>query len=135
MKRDKRCCVLFTSGAAANLVTPGCASPGATKHAISSFGEAMYYELKKNVDVTVWEPLCVSTSIHVEAPPGLATLDAKQAVSDVFNRLGDRKTHGSFRFALMMPLMSAIDSEAMLNEIEKKKDMYDQAMEKKEKEA
>ena len=49
----------------------------ATKSMISNYGESVHYELKSNIDVTVWEPLCVSTSIHVEAPPGLATLDAK----------------------------------------------------------
>ena len=59
----------------------------------------MHFELKKNVDVTVWEPGYVASNIHYDAPPGYLTLSSKKAVSDIFSQFGTRKTHGSLLFA------------------------------------
>ena len=52
------------------MIAPGFASYAATKHAVSCFGEAMFFELKRNIDVTVWEPGYIESNIHLEAPPG-----------------------------------------------------------------
>ena len=98
MKRDQRCGVLFTSSLAASGVFSGMASYSATKRAISCFGEAMHWELKENVDVTVWEPAYTESNIHIEKPPAMFTLPTKTAVRDVFNKFGERKTRGSLRF-------------------------------------
>ena len=134
MSREKRCGVLFTSSAAAHMISPGFASYSATKHAVSCFGEAMFWELKRNIDVTVWEPGYIESNIHLEKPPGLLTLTAKQAVSDIFNKFGIRKTYGSLIFA-MMPTMSADMGGVMKKEVDKKQDFFNQRMEEKEKEA
>ena len=106
MSRDKRCCVLFASNASANLITPGFASISAIPRAISCFGEAMFFELKKNVDVTVWEPLgAIKSESNLIPPPDSICLTEKQAVSDIFDKIGVRKTHGSLMFAMLMPFM------------------------------
>ena len=97
--RDKRSAVLITSSIAAKCVFAGSQAYSATKSLISNFGESVHYELKKNVDVTVWEPGYVHSNIHVEAPPGFATLETPKAVSDILACLGkDRNTRGSLLF-------------------------------------
>ena len=134
LARDQRCGVLFTSSIAAHTVAPSFASYAATKHAISCFGEAMHFELKKNVDVTVWEPGYVESNIHLEKPPGPLTLTAKKAVGDMLTKFGVRKTYGSLTFA-MMPHGSADWGDAMIKAVEPKKELYKELMAKKEEEA
>ena len=134
LARDQRCGVVFTSSVAAHTVAPTFASYAATKHAISCFGEAMHFELKKNVDVTVWEPGYVESNIHLEKPPGFMTLTAKQAVGDMFAKFGVRKTYGSLIFA-MMPHGSADMGDMMIKAVEPKKELYKELMAKKEEEA
>ena len=134
LARDQRCGVLFTSSVAAHTVAPTFASYAATKHAISCFGEAMHFELKKNVDVTVWEPGYVESNIHLEKPPGFMTLTAKQAVGDMLSKFGVRKTYGSLMFA-MMPHGSADMGDMMIKAVEPKKELYKELMAKKEEEA
>ena len=56
LSRDKRGAVLLTSSITATMQMPGIAAYSATKAAVSNFGEAIHYELKRKVDVTVWEP-------------------------------------------------------------------------------
>ena len=73
------------------MIAPGFASYAATKHAVSCFGEAMFFELKRNIDVTVWEPGYIESNIHLETPPGFLTLTAKDAVNDIFNKFGIRR--------------------------------------------
>ena len=99
MKRDQRCAVLITSSLAAGILLPGISSYSATKAAVSNFGESLYFELAKNVDVTVWEPGYVHSNIHLEEPPSLLTLSAENAVSDVLKDLGKKRTtKGSLTF-------------------------------------
>ena len=88
------------------MIAPEFASHSATKHAVSCFGEAMFFELKRNIDVTVQEPGYIESNIRLEAPPGFLTLTAKDAVNDIFNKFGLRKTYGSLRFAFT-PTMPA----------------------------
>ena len=71
---------------------------GATKIAISNFGEALHYELKQNVDVLVWEAGYIHSNIHRDPPPKLLTLNTDKAVSDVLSKLGKEKnTKGSLK--------------------------------------
>ena len=134
MSRDKRCGVLFTSSIDAHGIEPGVASYGATKHAVSCFGEAMHFELKRNIDVTVWEPGFMESNFHFEKPPDSLTLTAKEAVNDIFNKFGIRKTYGSLTFAFM-PNLPADYGDMMKTEVDKKQDFFNQRMEEKEKEA
>ena len=123
LARDQRCGVLFTSSIAAHTVNPTFASYAATKHAISCFGEAMHFELKKNVDVTVWEPGFVETNIHLDKPPGCVTLTAKKSVEDILKKFGVRKTYGSLTFA-MMPSGSADMGGLMMKAVEPKQEFF-----------
>ena len=38
---------------------------------VSNFGESISYELKENVDVTVWEPGEIKTAIHLKDRGGI----------------------------------------------------------------
>ena len=101
LDRDKRVAVLFTSSMAANLFMSGNSNYSATKAMISNYAESIHYELKANIDVTVWEPGMVHSNIHLKDPPGLLTIETKKAVRDILNCLGkDRKTRGSLFFIL-----------------------------------
>ena len=62
------------------------------------------------------------------------TLSAKRAVGDVLAKFGTRRTHGSLTFGLM-PHGSADYGGLMMKEVNKKKQVYDSAMDKKEQEA
>ena len=134
LARDKRCGIIFTSSVAAYAVAPGFASYSATKHAISNFGEGLYFELKKNVDVTVWEPGYVESNIHLESPPGFMTLTAKKAVGDAFNKFGARKTYGSLTFA-MMPHGGADWGDVGLKMVTDKQGEFNILMDEKDKKA
>ena len=104
--RDKRAAVLITSSMAAKIVFAGAQSYSATKAMVSNFGESIHYELKSNVDVTVWEPGMVHSHIHLEQPPGWLTLETSKAVSDALACLGkDRNTRASllFKFSPLAP--------------------------------
>ena len=101
------------------MIAPGFASYAATKHAVSCFGEAMFFELKRNIDVTVWEPGYIESNIHLETPPGFLTLTAKDAVNDIFNKFGIRKTYGSLTFAFM-PNLPADYGDMMNKGVDKK---------------
>ena len=134
LARDKRCGVLFTSSVAAYAIAPGFASYSATKHAVSNFGESLYFELKKNVDVTVWEPGYVESNIHLDTPPSAMTLTAKKAVRDAFNKFGARKTYGSLTFA-MMPHGGAEWGNLGMKMVNDKMGLFNEAMDAKEKKA
>ena len=68
----------------------------------SNFGESVHYELKQNVDVTVWEPGMVYSNIHVKEPPSMLTKTTKSSVADILCLLGkERRTRGSLFFSLM----------------------------------
>ena len=78
---------------------PGIAAYSATKAAVSNLGEAIHFELKKNVDVTVWEPGFIETKILVNAPPSVLTQSCEKAVGDILCSLGKtRNTKGSLRY-------------------------------------
>ena len=81
MKRDKRSAVLITSSAAANMVFAGAQTYSATKAMVSNFGQSIHYELKANVDVTVWDLGETNTSIHLKQKASAKT--PKAAVADV----------------------------------------------------
>ena len=83
LDRSKRSAVLLTSSYAADVVFAGGASYSATKAMVSNFGEAVHYELKTNVDVTVWEPGMVHSNIHIKDPPNAMTMKTDKAVSDI----------------------------------------------------
>ena len=101
LDRDKRVAVLFTSSMAAEMLFSGMSNYSATKAMISNYGESVHYELKSNIDVTVWEPGMVYSNFHIKDPPGMMTIEAKKAVYDALNCLGkDRKTRGSLFFTL-----------------------------------
>ena len=86
---------------ASNMVFSGACTYSATKIMLSNFGEAVHYELKSNVDVTVWDAGHVATNIHMDPPPRLVTLSAKKAVSDILRQLGkERRTRGSVIFKI-----------------------------------
>ena len=65
LDREKRCGVLVTSSQASDVIMAGSASYSSSKALVSNFCEAVHFELKKNVDVTVWTPGSVSSNIHV----------------------------------------------------------------------
>ena len=101
MDRDQRSAVLFTSSMAAEMVFAGAAGYSATKAMISNFGESLNYELKQNVDVTVWEAGSIYSNIHLEEPPSAVTIETSKSVTDILACLGkDRKTRGSLFFSL-----------------------------------
>ena len=77
MARDQRCAVLFTGSMAAYL---NYSAYSATKICISNFGESIFFELSKNVDVLVWEPGFVHSNIHLGKPPA-GTIATDVAVS------------------------------------------------------
>ena len=69
----------------------------------------MHYELKSNIDVTVWEPGYVKSNIHIEGDeaPKAFTLETDKAVADALACLGkDRKTRASLSF-IFSPTMPA----------------------------
>ena len=101
MERNKRSAVLFTSSMSAHMVFAGNASYSATKAMVSNFGESVHYELKENVDVTVWEPGIIYSNLHLSDPPGFLTKTTESAVTDILTLLGkERKTMGSLFFSL-----------------------------------
>ena len=107
LARDKRSAVLIVSSIAAN-ATVGMYCM--TKRMVSNFGQAVHYELKENVDVTVWEPGFIWTRIIMEKPPGFLAIETNQAVGDILAKLGkERRTRGSLIFE-MYP-MSLLDSD------------------------
>ena len=70
----------------------------------------------------------------MEAPPNYFTLETSEAVGDILDQFGVRKTYGSLTF-VVSPTWSTLLGDIMNNEAEKKKDVYEAAMKKKEKEA
>ena len=101
LARDKRCALLITSSVAARAIFPCNASYSATKCMVSKWGECLHYEMKSNVDVTVWEPGFVESNIHLEKPPAGLTVKTDKAVSDILRYLGKtRKTEASLTFLL-----------------------------------
>ena len=96
----------------------------------------MYWELKENVDVTVWEPAYTESNIHVEKPPAMFTLPTKTAVRDVFNKFGVRKTRGSLTFGFTPTLHGRPElGEWQIKELGKMQAQYEIEMAKKEEEA
>jgi len=128
MSRDKRSAVLFTSSTAAHMIFAGNASYSATKAMVSNFGESVYYELRENVDVTVWEPGVIESNFHLARTPGFLTKTGESAVSDILTLLGkERKTYGSLLFSLM-PLPPTWFSGP--REAKSMREKYDKIMEK-----
>ena len=56
LSRDRRSALMATSSILARTSIPGLASYSATKAMTSNFMEALNYELRHKIDVTVWEP-------------------------------------------------------------------------------
>ena len=134
MDRDKRSAVLITSSTAAEMVFAGNASYSATKAMVSNFGESVHYELKQNVDVTVWEPGVVYSNFHLSKPPGIMTKTAKSAVSDVLTLLGkERKTRGSLFFSFTPVPPTWMTAPGMARDMRKKYDRIVQKTEEKDK--
>ena len=72
---------MFVGSLIAGRVAPGVASYSATKSMISNFAQALHFEVKSKVDVTVWEPGPCETNIRPgETTPALVTHTAKTAV-------------------------------------------------------
>ena len=80
----------------------GSASYSSSKALVSNFCEAVQFELKKNVDVTVWTPGSVSSKIHVIiGESSIYTVRTEKAVADVLRQFGKvRSTMGSLYFYL-----------------------------------
>ena len=96
MDRDKRCAVLITSSIAARISK---SNYSASKAAMSNFGEAIHFELKKNVDVFVWEPGYIYSNFHLQEPPSKLTVQTDKAVFDALEKLGKERTaRGSLLF-------------------------------------
>ena len=101
MARDKRSAVLITSSKAADFVFAGAQTYSATKAMVSNFGESISYELKENVDVTVWEPGEIKTAIHLKDRGGITQKTAQDSVKDILTLLGkERNTAGSLIWSL-----------------------------------
>ena len=71
ISRKQRSNILITSSILSYISIPNIASYCATKAMISNFGEALHYEVKEWIDVTIWEPGTTKTkifnrSIHVK---------------------------------------------------------------------
>lgn len=74
LSRESRSCILFTGSLIANRVFPGVASYAATKSMVNNFAQALHFEVKNKVDVTVWEPGPCETNIRPgETTPTLFT--------------------------------------------------------------
>jgi len=102
LNRDKRCAVLLTSSISAAFKMPGVAPYTATKAAVSNFGEAIHFELQKNVDVTVWEPGYIETKLVTQNPPSYMMHKVEKAVGDILCSLGKvRNTKGSLLYDMM----------------------------------
>jgi len=86
-ERDGKSLILTTSSSLANAVLPGLANYCATKAMVSNFMEALYFEVRDKIDVTVWEPGPCYTKLFEgegsEKPPSFITLAADKAVRDV----------------------------------------------------
>jgi len=129
LNREKRCAVLLTSSISAAFPMAGLAAYPATKAAVSNFGEAIHFELQKNVDVTVWEPGFIDTKLLANAPKSSLKLGCEQAVGDILCSLGKvRNTKGSFLYD-MYPLFLlrssrylTKESARIRKELESKKD-------------
>ena len=82
---------------------PGIASYDATKALVSNFMEALHFEVREKIDVTVWEPgPCFTRIGGDEQPPKAITLTAEKAVRNVLCQVGrSRKTTGSYFFNLL----------------------------------
>ena len=99
LNRDKRCALLFTSSIVADMILPCNASYSAVKACVTNWGESMYFELRSNVDVTVWQPGVTKSNFHIDkSNPRSNSVPTDVAVSDILRYLGrERKTNGSFR--------------------------------------
>ena len=134
MDRDKRSAILITSSMAARMVFPGLCSYSATKSMVSNFGESIHYELKQNVDVTVWEPGYVHSNIHLETPPSAMTMETDKAVSDALACLGkDRRTRGSLIFSLTPFAPTWMTAPGLLKEMRSKYSMLVELQNEKDK--
>ena len=69
---------------------PGDASYTASKAMVSSFMNALHFELRDRIDATVWEPGLCQTNIFEEGekPPNLLTTSSRKAVSDALCHVG-----------------------------------------------
>ena len=66
LNRDKRCALLFTSSIIADKILPCNSSYSASKACVTNWGESMYFELRSNVDVTVWEPALIKSNFRTD---------------------------------------------------------------------
>ena len=100
MQRDKRSAVLISGSGAANFCFAGAQTYSATKAMIANFGQSIHYELKANVDVTVWEMGEVNTTIHLKRQSD-SYKSPQAAVSGALTQIGkERFTNGSLSFYL-----------------------------------
>ena len=110
LSREQRSTIMITSSGLANISMPGIAAYCATKAMVSSFGQALHYELRHKIDFTVWEPgPCYSNILKEGDMPAAITLTAEKAVHGVMRQIGrERITFGSYFFHLLMLTMPPI---------------------------
>ncbi len=76
---------------------PGLAAYCGSKALVSTFGEALSFEVREYMDVTVWDCGHVQTKLGGNYK-GRTTLTPEEAVSDALRHLGkSRRTKGSFK--------------------------------------
>lgn len=66
--------MMMTSSMLAHVNMPGVAAYCATKAMVSSFSEALSFEVRDKIDVTCWEPGTTSTNLFSETEPPPAGL-------------------------------------------------------------
>ena len=63
MSRTARGAIIITSSGMSGLPIPGVTTYSCTKSLVSNFGEALHFEVRHKIDVTVWEAGSTDTKI------------------------------------------------------------------------
>ena len=105
--RSQKSAILVTSSSLANVAMPGLSAYCTTKAMVSTFAEALSFEIREWADVTAWELGPCDTNLFSELPAEDMKFRSlmktpPQAVAGVLRQLGrTRKTNGNYFYYIL----------------------------------
>ena len=79
--RATRSAIIIVSSGISGMPIPGVATYSCSKSLVSNFGQALHYEVRDKIDVTVWEPGSTDTKIIQSTDKSYWTLPTSDSVN------------------------------------------------------
>ena len=96
--RSARSAIIIVSSGISGMPIPGVSTYSCTKSLVSNFGQALHYEVRDKIDVTVWEPGSTDTKIIQGTDRSYWTMPPSQSVDAYLCQHGKtRLTCGSMK--------------------------------------